>query len=128
MSKVICKWCGKPFEKETDTPKVRMRYYHKECYAEYKEAKKNALAFIDKIMELYNNWGLEPNWNRIAFQLKSMLSEGKTYEVLIDRLNKYVQSPFFNLKKAKGGIGFLFYEPYDSEPITKEEAVERIVD
>ena len=128
MSKVICKWCGKQFEKEADTPKIRMRYCHKECFAEYIAAKKNASAFIDKIMELYDNWCLEPNWNKIAFQLKSMLSDGKTYEILTDRLNKYVQSPFFNLKKAKGGIGFLFYEPYDSEPITKEEAVERIVD
>ena len=128
MSKVICKWCGKQFEKEANTPKIRMRYCHKECFAEYIAAKKKALEFTDKIMELYDIWCLEPNWNKIVFQLKRMLSDGKTYEVLIDRLNKCVQSPFFDLKKAKGGIGFLFYEPYDSEPITKEEAVERIVD
>ena len=128
MSKVICKWCGKQFEKEADTPKIRMRYCHKECFAEYIAAKKKASEFTDRITELYDSWCLEPNWNRIVFQLKEMLSNGKTYEVLNDRLNKYVQSPFFDLRKARGGIGFLFYEPYDAEPITKEQAVERIVD
>ena len=128
MSKVICKGCGEQFEKEADTPKRGVRYYHKECFAEYIATKKKASAFIDRITELYDSWCLEPNWNRIVFQLKEMLSNGKTYEVLNDRLNKYIQSPFFDLRKARGGIGFLFYEPYDAEPITKEQAVERIVD
>jgi hypothetical protein len=127
MSKVICKWCGEQFEKEADTPKEKMRYYHKECYAEYIAAKEKALAFTDKIVELYDSWCLEPDWTKIVRQLKRMLGDGKTYEVLIDRLNKYTHSPFFDLEKAEGGIGFLFYEPYDTEPMTKEQAVERIV-
>lgn len=123
---VKCKICGETFEKQTDTPKVGMRYFHPECYEIYLDEVNKSKMLIDSIGVMYDNWNLEPNWNKISRQLGVMLDEGFTFETLASRLLTFNNSSWFDLRKANGGIGFLRCEPFEETIISKEEAISRL--
>lgn len=130
MSVVKCPWCEERFKKEDtdyEYDEKKRRYFHKECYAEYKKQVDHRDELKKYILNMFDYKGLGP---KINSQLKKYTEElNFTYGGILKALKYFYDIKGNSLAKANGGIGIVPYVYEEANNyFNKKELRDKMID